>query len=144
GFIMPRKANGEWDEDYAKVNWKYYTDVAPQQVGITPMDQLLPQHKSKDKFTVLTGGSWPSFFYESQSWEYSLYVPQDVRQLINKCGGSKAFISRLDTFFTKDYYNISNEPGFLAPSLYIYAGRQDKTAVLVNSLMKKYYTEKPD
>ncbi len=144
GFIMPRKANGEWDENYLKVNWKYYTDVAPRQVGITPMDQLKPEYMSKDKFTVLTGGSWPSFFYESQSWEYSLYVPQDVKQLIIKCGGKDAFISRLDTFFKKDYYNISNEPGFLAPCLYIYAGRQDKTASLVNNLLKKYYTEKPE
>lgn len=144
GFIMPRKANGEWDETYAEPTSLYYTDVAPHKIGLIPHNQLPDKFLDRKKFTTLKSGSWPNFFYESQSWEYSLYVPHDVKQLINKCGGRDAFISRLDTFFTKNYYDITNEPGFLTPCLYIYAGRHDKTALLVNNLLKKYYSEKPN
>lgn len=144
GFIMPRKANGEWDETYSDPAWKYYTDVAPYQIGLTPFNQLPDTFLIHKKFTPLIAGSWPNFFYESQSWEYSLYVPHDVKQLINKCGGKDAFISRLDTFFVNNYYHISNEPGFLTPCLYIYAGRPDKTASLVNNLLKKHYSQKPN
>jgi putative alpha-1,2-mannosidase len=93
---------------------------------------------------LIDAGSWSDFFYESHSWEYSLYVPHDVNQLINKSGGRDTFLKRLDTFFSHNYYNISNEPGFHTPCLYIYAGRHDKTVELVHSLLKKYFTEKPD
>jgi putative alpha-1,2-mannosidase len=140
GFIMPRKSNGEWDETYTEPT----LDYAPNKLGIIPFNEIPEKERIQEKFTVLKGGTWFNFFYESQSWEYSLYVPQDVKQLINKCGGRDAFISRLDTFFRKNYYNIANEPGFLTPCLYIYAGRPDKTAVLVNNLLKKYYSEKPN
>ena len=144
GFIMPRKANGEWDENYRNPSWQYYAEFTTNRIGIIPPDKLPDKYRSKEPFSVLTAGSWSDFFYESHSWEYSLYVPHDVNQLINKSGGRAAFLKRLDTFFSHNYYNISNEPGFLTPCLYIYAGRQDKTVELVHSLLKKYFTEKPD
>jgi len=92
-----------------------------------------------DNFSPLAVGSWKDFFYESSSWEYSLYVPQDVKSLIDKCGGEAKFISRLDTFFTKNYYNMSNEPGFFAPCLYSYSGRPDKTQEIVRRTLAKNY-----
>jgi predicted alpha-1,2-mannosidase len=141
GFIMPRKANGDWDEDYTEATFDYVADINPNLVGLNPVPD---KYKTKTKFTVLTGGSWPNFFYESHSWEYSLYVPHDVKQLIVKCGGQDAFVARLDTFFKKNYYSIANEPGFLAPALYIYAGCNDKTILQVNGLLKKHYSEKAD
>lgn len=144
GFIMPRRYNGDWDENYREPTWQYYTDIAPDKIGIIPHNQLPDSYKESKKFTVLTAGSWANFFYESHSWEYSLYVPHDVKQLINKCGGRDAFIARLDTFFLKNYYTIANEPGFLSPCLYTYAGRQDKTVLLVNKLLEKYYSNKPN
>jgi len=90
-------------------------------------------------FSPLAAGSWKDFFYESSSWEYSLYVPQDVKSLIEKCGGNDKFSSRLDTFFTKNYYNMSNEPGFFTPCLYSYAGRPDKTQEIVRRTLAKNY-----
>lgn len=126
GFIMPRKANGKWDEDYRGRTWDW-------QKGWQP---VFP-------YNTLTAGSWPDFFYESHSWEYSLYVPQDAALLIKKCGGKEKFISRLDTFFSRNYFNISNEPGFFTPCLYAYAGRPDKTADVVrNTIGRKYNTGK--
>jgi len=134
GFIWPRKANGSWVED----------------------------------FSTLRPGSWPDFFYESHSWEYSLYVPHDVAGLIEKSGGREAFIERLNTMFlstpseemavsdedepvdympgeegakgTVDfYYNPTNEPGFLSPALYIWAGRPDLSNDRVRSIINEHY-----
>lgn len=99
-------------------------------------------------FSVYKAGSWKDFFYESQSWEYSLFVPHDVIGLIEKCGGSNQFLARLDTFFTiqKSFgyqqhglFNMSNKPGFLTPCLYNYINRPDRTAGIVRSLIRQYF-----
>jgi len=84
-------------------------------------------------------GYWTEFFYESHTWEYSFYVPHDMKKLIDFTGGNDAFIKRLDTFFEHGFYNVNNEPGFLTPSLYIYAGRQDKTADIVQKIIDENY-----
>ncbi|CAB3762124.1 GH92 family glycosyl hydrolase [Paraburkholderia humisilvae] len=73
-------------------------------------------------------GTWPNFEYEGDIWTYSLYAPQDVRGLIRLSGGNGAFIHRLDTLFDRKHFDMSNEPGFLLPMLYLWAGRPDKTA----------------
>jgi predicted alpha-1,2-mannosidase len=143
GFIMPRKANGEWDENYRDKLWSWYTDTPPVELGLVPYNQIPAASLSKDQFTPRTGGSWPDFFYESHSWEYSFYVPQDMNRLIEKCGGIPAFVNRLDTFFAQNYFQMSNEPGFMTPCLYNYAGRPDKSAETISKLLKTYYSDKP-
>jgi predicted alpha-1,2-mannosidase len=126
GFIMPRNADGSW--------W----DGMAQQWDPELLTGVLKP------FTVHSAGSWPDVFYESKSWEYSLYMPHDTRQLIEKCDGTERFIARLDTFFGKEYFQMWNEPGFLAPCLYNYAGVQYKTAELVRGLLARYYKDTPD
>lgn len=110
GFIMPRRADGAWVDEVVRDDGHG--------------DRAVP-------FTVLSGGSWSDVFYESHSWEYSFFVPQDVSALIGHCGGREAFVARLDTFFGEGFFNVGNEPGFLTPLLYVYAGRPDKTAAAV-------------
>ena len=111
GFIWPKDENGTW----------------------------------KEKFTTLTAGSWRGVFYEGTSWQYSLYAPHDVNRLIALCGGPDSFIRRLDTFFekgfagNKGFYNVGNEPSFLTPCLYIWAGRYDLTARRVREIGDRYY-----
>ncbi len=143
GFIMPRKANGDWDENYRDKLWSWYTETPPGELGLIPYNQIPEKYLSKEPFTPLTGGSWMDFFYESHSWEYSFYVPHDMKRLIEKCGGKAAFIDRLDIFFSQNYFQMSNEPGFLTPCLYNYASRPDKTAETVTRLLKTYYSDKP-
>ena len=104
GFIMPRDAEGNW------------LDEIPFGKSKT--------HKPTFRYTPLTFEGpwytpwWNMFFYEASSWEYSLSIPHDVDGLIEKCGGPKAFDQRLDTFFSKNYFNVNNEPSFLSPCLY--------------------------
>lgn len=103
---------------------------------------------AEDKYTVLTGGGWENPTYETFSFELSMYVPHDMKSLIARCGGQERFTQRLDTFFTHNngdqrwligMYQIANEPGFLAPSLYNYVNRQDKTARLVRYILADRY-----
>jgi predicted alpha-1,2-mannosidase len=123
GFIMPRRADGTW------------VDQVTMDDGHGP--KTVP-------FTPLLAGSWNDVFYESHSWEYSFYVPQDVRGLIEACGGREAFVARLDTFFREGFFHPDNEPGFLTPLLYDYAGRPDKTAAAVARLRTEQYRDAPD
>ncbi|WP_345947618.1 GH92 family glycosyl hydrolase [Mucilaginibacter sp. PAMB04274] len=90
-------------------------------------------------FDFFKRGTFKGYLYEGDSWTYSFYVPQDVKKLIEVSGGKQAFISRLDTFFTNKYYDVNNEPGFLTPCLYIWAGRPDKTSERVNAIRAQYY-----
>lgn len=90
-------------------------------------------------FSVLKIGSWTNPFYESHSWEYSFYAPHDIAGLIEKCGGKARFIERLDHYFNKEYYKVSNEPGFLSPCLYIWAGAPYKTAEKVRQIIERNY-----
>ena len=124
GFIMPKNANGNWDDAYKGRRW-------------TPDKGWQPA-----EFTVHNGGTWQDFFYEANSWEYSFYAPQNVAGLVNACGGRDAFEARLDTFFVKNYYNVGNEPSFLTPCLYNYIGRQDKTNTTIRNIIEKYFTAK--
>ena len=86
-------------------------------------------------------GEWPDFFYEGDLWTYSLYAPQDVRKLIELAGGKQMFVYRLDSIFYREHFDITNEPGFLIPMLYNWAGRPDHTAEVINELLEKAFTD---
>lgn len=90
---------------------------------------------------MVVRGTWPDFFYEGDLWTYSLYVPQDVRKLIEFTGGDKTFVDRLDYMFSRGHFDVTNEPGFLIPVLYNWAGRPDKTAEVMSLLLEKYFTD---
>jgi predicted alpha-1,2-mannosidase len=90
---------------------------------------------------LLLRGSWLDFFYEGDLWTYSLYAPQDVRKLIALAGGNQTFVCRLDNMFYRLHFDITNEPGFLVPVLYNWAGRPDHTAEAVNALLEKAFTD---
>ncbi|GAC1434325.1 MAG: GH92 family glycosyl hydrolase [Terriglobales bacterium] len=124
---LRRSQNWEklWDENFAEGGMKGF---------------IRPRHRDgswKENFTAMQSCSWGGdTFYEGNSWTYSTFVPQDVAGLIKKSGGSHAFIERLDAFFdVPERYDVGNEPGFLAPYLYIWAGRQDKTAERVRKII---------
>lgn len=139
GFIMPRRSDGEWDDNYREPTWEYYTSTPSYRLRLTPPSQLPDSCRRNEPFSPHSHGSWPNFFYETNSWEYSFYVPHDVNRLIEMCGGTDSFVSRLNRFFDSGYFNINNEPGFLIPCLYLWAGRHDLTAERVSRLLDKHY-----
>ena len=87
---------------------------------------------------------WDAPFYEGSSAQYSTYVPHDLRGLIDAVGGDAAFTAWLDRLFDGRGYNHSNEPDFLAPYLYIHAGRPDRTAERVRAILAKDYRPTSD
>lgn len=123
-------------------NWKNLWDPEFQEGGIQGF--IRPRHRDgswKKNFTAMQTSTWGGdTFYEGNSWTYSLYVPQDVAGLIRKSGGPQRFVERLDAFFNvPGRYDVGNEPGFLSPYLYIWTGRQDKTAERIREIVAKNY-----
>jgi predicted alpha-1,2-mannosidase len=90
---------------------------------------------------LVVRGTWPDFFYEGDIWTYSIYAPQDMRRLIEMAGGDAAFIHRLDWTFLRGHFDVTNEPGFLLPVLYNYAGRPDKSADVVHLVLEKAFSD---
>jgi predicted alpha-1,2-mannosidase len=138
--------------DYEKylsrsANWKDLWDSSFSEAGFTGF--IRPRHRDGSwlkPFTAMDSCSWGGkTFYEGNSWTYSTFVPQDVASLIEKSGGKEQFVRRLDAFFeVPDRYDVGNEPGFLAPYLYNWAGRPDKTAEHVRAIIAKSYHAGPN
>ena len=77
--------------------------------------------------------------YEGNAWNYATYVPQDHAGLIQRHGGAEAFIGFLDRLFSENKFEMGNEPGFLQPYQYVWAGRPDRTATLMRKLTTEYF-----
>lgn len=99
----------------------------------------------KENFNPRLTGTWyQDNFYEASAWTYSLYIPQDVRGLIQMAGGPEAFKKRLDIFFAPGLeeryrYDVGNEPGFLTPYLYNWMGQQSNSAKTIRAILPESY-----
>jgi predicted alpha-1,2-mannosidase len=102
-------------------------------------------------------------FIEGNSWNYSLYVPQDVHGLIEKMGGNKRFCEHVDSLFnmylpdkyfaeTEDVtregligcYVHGNEPSHHVAYMYNWAGQPWKTQERIHQIVNTMYLNKPD
>jgi predicted alpha-1,2-mannosidase len=123
-------------------NWKKLWDASFSEDGF--MGFIRPRHRDGSwlaPFTAMDSCTWGgSTFYEGNSWTYSFFVPHDVASLIGASGGPETFVRRLDAFFAvPGRYDVGNEPGFLAPYLYIWAGRPDKTDEQLRAIIARSY-----
>jgi predicted alpha-1,2-mannosidase len=138
--------------DYEKylqrsANWKKLWDPDFSDGGFTGF--IRSRHRDGTwltPFTAMDHCTWGGqTFYEGNSWTYTTFVPQDVAGMIEKSGGPETFVRRLDAFFdVPGRYDVGNEPGFLAPYLYIWAGRPDKTDARVRQIIAASYHAGPD
>lgn len=95
-------------------------------------------------------------FTEGNAWQYFWYVPQNIPDLISLTGGNKAFVAKLDTFFTVSYqsgalndnasgfvgqYAHGNEPSHHVAYLYACAGEPWKTQKYVAYIMNELYND---
>jgi predicted alpha-1,2-mannosidase len=127
-------------------NWKKLWDPDFSEGGFTGF--IRSRHRDGTwltPFTAMDHCTWGGqTFYEGNSWTYSTFVPQDVAGMIEKSGGPETFVRRLDAFFdVPGRYDVGNEPGFLAPYLYIWAGRPDKTDARVRQIVAASYHAGP-
>jgi predicted alpha-1,2-mannosidase len=97
-------------------------------------------------------------FIEGNAWNYGLYVPQDLDNMIDMMGGKEAFVQRLDSLFTMEIedkyiekheditrdgiignYVHGNEPGHHIPYLYNWAGAPHRTQERVRMILNEMY-----
>lgn len=124
GFMHPKMSDGTWKSSY------------------------LPWH-----FTRRQGD-----FTEGDGLQYTFYVPQHPEGLIALAGGDDRFVAKLDTLLTIPddgemrlwallgqigQLVMGNEPCAHMPYLYVYAGRQWKTAELVRRIQRDFYKNEP-
>lgn len=89
-------------------------------------------------------------FEEGNTWQYSFMVPFDYPALFTAMGGEDTVIPRLDKFFVKlrcwgqPCYNIENEPDFVVPYAYVWAGQPWKTQEVVTRIAKDTFKAAPD
>lgn len=97
-------------------------------------------------------------FIEGNAWNYGLYVPQNISQMIEMMGGKKRFSHHLDSLFAMEIadkyiekheditrdgiignYVHGNEPGHHIPYLYNWTDKPYKTQERVRTIMKAMY-----
>ncbi|MFV0310285.1 MAG: GH92 family glycosyl hydrolase [Dysgonomonas sp.] len=102
-------------------------------------------------------------FIEGNSWNYSFYVPHDVKGLIKQMGGDKQFVQRLDSLFTMHLpdeffadtedvtregvmgnYVHGNEPSHHIAYLYAWTSQPWRTQYWVREIMNRMYRNSID
>lgn len=84
-------------------------------------------------------------FHEGNAWNYTFYVPHDIKGLAKLMGGDKAFINHLQSVFDKGYYDPANEPDIAYPYLFSYfKGEEWRTQKLIHELLKSGYHNAPN
>ena len=84
-------------------------------------------------------------FHEGNAWNYTFYVPHDIKGLAKLIGGDKAFVNHLQSVFDKGYYDPANEPDIAYPYLFSYfKGEEWRTQKLIRELLKSGYHNAPN
>ncbi len=102
-----------------------------------------------------------SDYTEGNAWQYSWFVPHDVRGLIELLGGEQRFVQRLDQLFAFEVgpgtfaqveditgliglYAHGNEPSQHVAYLYSYAGQPWRTQERVRQIMTRLFDATPE
>ncbi len=118
GFMRGRLANGDWVKNF---------------------DPYYPYYEY--------------MYREANAWQSSFFAPHDVKGLIGLYKSNDAFEKKLDSLFTIPWkgfeaYNISgfigqycqgNQPDHSYPFLYYFVGKQEKSQVILDSIMNHFY-----
>ncbi len=133
---------------------EYYNNVFDKSIGF--MRPKLADGSFKKEFDPLdTHGQG---FIEGNAWNYGLYVPQNIPNMIQLMGGNERFTQHLDSLFTMELddkyiekneditrdglignYVHGNEPSHHVPYLYNWAGHPEKTQARVRMIMDTMY-----
>ena len=84
-------------------------------------------------------------FHEGCAWNYTFYVPHDVKGLARLMGGKKPFVDKLQRVFDEGLYDPANEPGIAYAHLFSYfKGEEWRTQKELHRLLQKYFKNAPD
>ncbi|UWZ82486.1 GH92 family glycosyl hydrolase [Occallatibacter riparius] len=159
-FAISRMAESLGDKETANRfrnqsrNWKNLIDpetkwIRPRNADGTWLAEF-DAEKSTPKRKDNVSSSDQAGFEEGNTWQYSFMVPFDYPALFDAMGGKDAATARLDRFFTKlrcwgePCYNIENEPDFVVPYAYVWAGQPWKTQKVVTRIGATAFKATPD
>ena len=99
-------------------------------------------------------------YTEGNAWQYTFYVPHEIKEYVAMAGGDEAFAAKLDEFFTRPVkaedntvgdvtgligqYAQGNEPSHQAAYMFDYVGKSYKTQELVSKIKKELFSNSPD
>ncbi len=102
-------------------------------------------------------------YIEGNAWNYSLYIPHDIKGFVNLLGSKQRLINWLDSLFTMEIpeesfahsedidkagmignYVHGNEPSHQVPYMYCYLGEPWKTQEKIHLIIDSMYKNKPD
>ncbi len=124
-WIRPRNSDGAW------------------LAGFDP-ERSLPKRPDAPVSTDQFG------FEEGNTYQYSFMIPFDYPALIAAMGGDAAVEPRLDKFFSKlvcwgePCFNMANEPDFVTPYIYVFAGLPWKTQDVITRIEAQTFKTTPD
>ena len=124
-WIRPRTSDGKW------------------QVGFDP-ERSLPKRSDASDSTDQDG------FEEGNTYQYTFMIPFDYPALFAAIGGDAKVEPRLDKFFSKlicwgePCFNMANEPDFVTPYAYVFAGLPWKTQDVITRIEKETFKTTPD
>lgn len=132
-------------------NWKNVFD---------PETHLMRPKKNGAWLNPFDGREVNNNFTEGNSWQYSFFVPQDIKGLIEFHGGKQNFEKKLDELFTLPsettgrqqvditgligQYAQGNEPSHHVAYLYNYVDKPEKTKEKIHFILDKFYKNSPD
>ncbi|MGL4851760.1 MAG: GH92 family glycosyl hydrolase [Phocaeicola sp.] len=108
---------------------------------------ILPTGEFLTPFNPMQGENFePSpGFHEGNSWNYSFYVPHDVRGLARLMGGQKPFVKKLQRVFDEKLYDPANEPDIAYAHLFSYfKGDEWRTSKEIHRLLGEFFKDAPD
>lgn len=107
----------------------------------------LPDGKFYTPFDPMQGLNFePSpGFHEGNAWNYTFYVPHDIKGLMRLMGGENAFVKKLQKVFDGNLYDPANEPDITYPYLFCYINKEAwRTDYQISRLLAKYFSNKPE
>jgi putative alpha-1,2-mannosidase len=160
-WCIARLAEAVGDDYDAEVYYeraRFYRSLFDPATGF--MRGRLADGSWKKPFSPVAASHRQDEYTEGNAWQYSWFVPHDVRGLIELLGGREAFIAKLDQLFeiSSDLegtappdisgmigqYAHGNEPSHHVAYLYAYAGAPWKTQERVRQITDTLYSTTPE
>ncbi len=141
-------------------DYRYFIQRAQYYKNLFDPDTRFLRGKRNGMFTMPFDPAEVNFMLtEANTWQYTFYVPQDIRGLKDLMGGDALFEKKLDEMFSAStglsgrqqsditgligQYAHGNEPSHHMAYLYNYTGKPYKTQKLAREIMNDLYGSDP-
>lgn len=124
------------------LGYKHYYD---KEYGL--LRPITPDGKFLSPFDPVLGRDFEPNpgFHEGNSWNYSFFVPHDVKGLAKLMGGERKFVAKLQSVFDKGNYDPANEPDIAYPFLFTYFPKEAwRTQKITKDLLQTVYHNAPN